>query len=159
MYVDIFPNDKCVPEKAQEVYDRIFYLNRENTTFMRKTYPYLDEENKQRVAGHSGIDPYVAYCEIQELAQKYNDQDTEYCYNIVSTMTKLDKRIHYAEDYSEVKYADFEGFKFPIPVGYDRILRIIFGDYMQFPPIDDRIGHLTLDFQPEIPYKEYLLQR
>lgn len=156
MYIDIFPNDNCIPELAQPVYDRIFYLNGQNSTYMRKSYPNLDEANKIRVAEHSGIDPYDAYCEIQELAQKYNDVETQYCYNIVSTMTALEKRIHFKEDYENVKYVDFEGFKFPIPAGYDRILKIIFGDYMQFPPIDDRIGHLTLDFQPEIPYRNYL---
>lgn len=40
--------------------------------------------------------------------------------------------------YSDVKWVDFEGYKMPIPIGYDTILRNEFGDYMQFPPENAR---------------------
>ena len=37
--------------------------------------------------------------------------------------------------------ADFEGYKFPIPAGYDKILTNIYGNYMQLPPEEKRITH------------------
>lgn len=40
--------------------------------------------------------------------------------------------------YDGVIYADFEGYKMPIPKGYDEILKAYYGDYMQFPPEDKR---------------------
>lgn len=155
MYMDIFPLDLCVPEEAQPVYDRIYYLNGQNSIHMRKSYPNLDEANQKKVAEHSGINPYEAYKEIQDLAQKFNERDTKYCYVIVLTMLPLERRINYVEDYESVVYLEYEGLMFPAPIGYDRILTSIYGDYMQFPPIEDRQGHLTLDFQPDIPYEEY----
>ena len=33
-------------------------------------------------------------------------------------------------------YAEFEGHYFPIPVGYDEVLKICYGDYMQIPDKD-----------------------
>lgn len=33
---------------------------------------------------------------------------------------------------------DFEDYKFPIPQGYDQILKITYGDYMKFPPKSER---------------------
>ena len=35
----------------------------------------------------------------------------------------------------------FEDEDFAIPVGYDAILRKEYGDYMQLPPEEDRVGH------------------
>ena len=43
----------------------------------------------------------------------------------------------------------------PVPVGYDRILRTEYGDYMQFPPIEKRKGKHDIIFAPDAPYKEY----
>ena len=36
---------------------------------------------------------------------------------------------------------EFEGESFKIPVGYDKWLKSIYGDYMQLPPLEKRISH------------------
>ena len=51
------------------------------------------------------------------------------------------------EDFSETIDAEFEGRSFKIMKGYDRVLRNIYGDYMQLPPEEQRQpkhGHATL---------------
>ena len=51
------------------------------------------------------------------------------------------------EDFEETVDALFEGRTFKIMKGYDRVLRNIYGDYMQLPPEDQRQpkhGHVTL---------------
>lgn len=35
----------------------------------------------------------------------------------------------------------FEGKQYTIPKGYDNILRTIYGDYMQLPPMEKRVAH------------------
>jgi lipopolysaccharide cholinephosphotransferase len=50
----------------------------------------------------------------------------------------LDTPIRKRSSYSEAVYVDFEGYKMPIPSGYDQYLRDQYGDYMQLPPEDKR---------------------
>lgn len=33
----------------------------------------------------------------------------------------------------------FEGEKFIIPKGYDRVLKVVYGDYMTLPPVEKRV--------------------
>lgn len=40
----------------------------------------------------------------------------------------------------EVIYADFEGYKLPIPKRYDEYLTFLYGDYMQLAPLSTRLG-------------------
>lgn len=42
------------------------------------------------------------------------------------------------EDFEENILVDFEGKKFPVPRGYDTILKLTYGDYMKFPPESER---------------------
>ena len=35
--------------------------------------------------------------------------------------------------------AEFEGKEYPIPTGYDEILRNTYGNYMELPPIEQRV--------------------
>ena len=36
---------------------------------------------------------------------------------------------------------EFEGRKYKAPVEYDKLLRAFYGDYMQLPPVEERVGH------------------
>lgn len=40
--------------------------------------------------------------------------------------------------YSDVVYVDFEGYKMPIPRGYDNHLKSLYGNYMELPPKEKR---------------------
>ena len=59
------------------------------------------------------------------------------------------------EDFAKTIDMPFENITIPVPVGYDRILRTEFGNYMEFPPVDKREGKHDVVYEPDIPYKEY----
>lgn len=45
-----------------------------------------------------------------------------------------------AEYLNDVIYADFEGYKLPIPKEYDKYLTFLYGDYMELAPLSTRMG-------------------
>ena len=45
--------------------------------------------------------------------------------------------------YKEAILVDFEGEKFPAPIGYDAVLKAQYGNYMELPPEEKRITHHT----------------
>ena len=45
------------------------------------------------------------------------------------------------EAFDKAIFRPFEDGEMPIPVGYDDYLKIAFGDYMQMPPEEKRVGH------------------
>lgn len=151
--IDIFPWDNCVLEKSREIYDRIKYLNMENSTFMRMKNPHLNAENQMRVKKWSGINPLSAYEEIQQLASQFNDIDTSHIALAVSTIGKYGKAIYPRDIFNETTYLDFEQLKLPVPAGYDRLLRIMYGNYEEFPPVETRgKWHKDLIVDPDTPY-------
>ena len=51
------------------------------------------------------------------------------------------KDIFKREWFDEYEMCEFEGYSFRIPKRYDEILRHAYGDYMQLPPENERVGH------------------
>jgi lipopolysaccharide cholinephosphotransferase len=51
------------------------------------------------------------------------------------------REVNLKSNYTGVLYSDFEGYKFPIPIGYDNYLRSVYGDYMKLPTKEKRITH------------------
>jgi len=66
-----------------------------------------------------------------------------------------DKTIWERKWFESATLMPFEMLHVPVPVGYDMILRKQYGDYLQFPPIEQRATHDYLDMDPEVPYIEY----
>jgi len=63
------------------------------------------------------------------------------------------------ENYAEATLLDFEFLKLPAPIGYDRVLKSLYGnDYMEYPPLEQRRPHHNVIFEPDIPYKNYLIR-
>lgn len=66
---------------------------------------------------------------------KYVDKST-----FIPTFRKIDKSA-----YDETIYTDFEYLNFPIPAGYDQILKVLYGDYMTPVNAPSMHGHIIFD--------------
>lgn len=156
IYMDIHPIDNWVKDD-KESYQRIRELNIQNSTYMRMTNPYLDENNKKRVAEWPGRDPREIYEEVQSIATQYNDKNTPYRIRAVISIMEYEQMLMHEEDYYETILCDFEGFQLPIPVGAKRMLEIRYGNYEEFPEVDKRgAWHHDFIVDADVPYKEYL---
>lgn len=154
MAIDIFCVDKWEKnEKAELLYNDIKSLIINNSTFMKLKNP--DFANDERVINYNGADPMTTCREIQQLSKTYYKKETKYVSMPTITVYGYNKGIFYIEDFSSTIIHKFEGFDFPIPIGYDNILKTIYGNYMEFPPIEKRGKWHTAIIDTEKPYTDY----
>lgn len=158
-FVDIFVIDNIIDgAEGKENFERVDRLNIDNSTYMRMSNPFLDEANRKRVEEYRRRmrDPYEVYEEVHSLAQKYNDIPTGFVTTYTSTCYGYEKELFLKEDFSEAVLVEFMGYKFPIPVGYERILATTFNNYREFPPVEERGVHHNLLFDMDTPYAEFI---
>lgn len=75
--------------------------------------------------------------EIANSSKKYADSDTKRVGDFTSfTETMCNKRVF--DSFIDV---EFEGKTYKAPIGYDEWLTGFYGDYMELPPIEERVTH------------------
>lgn len=158
--IDIFVLDGHIPgSDGQERFNTIMRAILDNSTYMRLTHPFLDAKNKKRVASYPGGDPFVRDRLIREMSMRDNDKTTELVWTPMGGVYGYEKCVFYRGDFTETISGKFEGFEFPIPKGYDRILRCEYGDYMKLPPVEERGNwHITAAVEPDVPYFQRLVE-
>ena len=58
-----------------------------------------------------------------------------------------------ADYFGEPRYVDFEGLKMPIPNKAEKMLEIIYGNYLGMPPVESRLSKHCFVFDPEVMKK------
>lgn len=128
--------------------------------------------NAQRLPDNKGIFvrnlASIAYSIVKSPNQRYKiwkraEQNmTKYKWCDCTEVTELVGSIkgmllrHPKEDFDNVVYKDFEGYKIPVMAGYDRYLHLIWGDYMQLPPVEKRVAkHDVVYLSTTEPYKKF----
>ena len=153
--IDVFPYDKVSLDDFEENYSKTRELILLNSTYMRINNPYL--KDTPRVKAYPGGDPMERYEEIQRIAMKHQHEDTGYISLAVATIYDSSKNLYRYEDFTSLCSVEFEGYTFPAMAGYDHVLRVNFGDYMQYPPVEERgTWHYGAIFNPDVPYKDLL---
>lgn len=150
VYVDVFPIDNAPFESEATIwrdefmelkrkvwatiptcYDDFYYKN-----ILRYILRFL-REFKTRLFLRVG-NFHIYRDQLLECTIRYNNQNTE-CLMIAETNSFC----RFPKDaFSEVVEVEFEGIKAMAPSKYDQILRSIFGNYMELPPVEQRVsGH------------------
>ncbi len=100
------------------------------------------------------------WCEAQNRKYKWDDYDRVAFRAHADPLTKVIERDMWLKsDLEEVVEMPFENITIPVPKAYDRILCQIYGDYMQFPPINKRKGKHDVVYEPDVPYKKYCAEK
>lgn len=156
VYVDIFPLDG-LPEDERErnkqfrrlhkLRDKMFWFAhwrpkfRKNLFALLKSYYIYYIRNKCTRLGD-------LQREYIELANRYNYETAAYVY--ASGGAYLKKDIFPKEIFADTVQLEFEGRLFSAPAAWDAYLKQLYGDYMQLPPVENRVSRH--DF--EARYKE-----
>ncbi len=157
IHIDILPLDNFVDEGAKERYEKINALNIDASTYMRLKHPNLDEKNKERVKKYSGKTSKEIFEEVEKISSQFENIKTNKVTVAPLTLYPLENNVFEREDFSDKIMCEFEGFSFPIPIGFGRLLKVMYGDYSILPPKEKRgVWHGGAIFEPDMPYKEYL---
>ncbi len=76
---------------------------------------------------------------IDQLMQKYKEEDTEYIANFASSYP-IHRECFKRSWFSQTLRVPFENIMVNIPSGYAEILATIYGDYMTLPPVEKRVN-------------------
>ena len=87
------------------------------------------------------IHPERVFRTLEEHSKRYKEKNTKEIMNLETSKPIVYKR----EWFEGVILQKFEDEEFYIPVDYDPILRIEYGDYMQLPPKEKQIPHHVID--------------
>ncbi len=102
---------------------------------------------------------YKIWKKAEQKMSKYRIGDckniTEICAGPGYMKNKYPKEI-----FASAIYIDFEDTRMPVPIGYDKYLKIAFGDYMKLPPEKKRTPqHDAVLINPSKSYKDYYNSR
>ena len=77
--------------------------------------------------------------------KKYENTDSTF---YVDVCGNPDPHIFYKDELEPSKKVKFETIEIPLPDGNDRILKMMYGDYMRLPPEEERFNHVVseIDF-------------
>ena len=76
---------------------------------------------------------------MERLARKYAYESSNYVSNVVEPEAKI--CIYRKEVFDSSLLLSFEKESFEVPILYQEYLKNTYGDYMQLPPVEKRIGH------------------
>lgn len=77
--------------------------------------------------------------EREEIMQRYRGSDSR-LYK-ATYIANWEKSYYYEDEIEDLVLTDFEDIKVYIPAAYDKLLTRIYGDYMQLPPVGQRVTH------------------
>jgi len=146
VFVDVFALDG-LPSLAECKYfykkmkpvKRLFYMFRRqnhhfapNDSFMSIAITVI-----ARIIGFGGRLPYLLLKRFVSEMERYKYEDCEYFSTLACL--EIDPVVLLKEDFEDTVLLDFEDTRVRAMKGYDRVLRQVFGDYMQYPPVEERV--------------------
>lgn len=154
--IDIFPIDYCSIDKVEEERKEILKYFLQCTNFMKRNCKGLNERQKRDLVTYYVDDPYQSFNNLHGLASNPADEGSDYMtiYNAI-TREPL-KHVYPSSAFADSISHRFENMDVKIPVGWKDVLNATFGDYMQFPPVEERGSkNNQIFFDPDHPYTYY----
>lgn len=78
---------------------------------------------------------------VRKLASLHKNVSPDNKIYVCEILFGSEKTVMFREDFDSIIDAEFEGMTLKIPACYDKWLTKIYGNYMEFPPEEERIPH------------------
>lgn len=156
--LDIFPLDHVNPSTAYMDRYHIYDCIMKCASYMKRTcVGQLNERQLENFHKYQTDKPLEEYRKITSIASNPTYRNTGFLTH--ATFFSNVNRIHFwnTEWYEKTILHPFETIEIPIPIGYHNILTEHFGDYMQYPPLENRYPiHDGTIWDPDKSFIEYL---
>ena len=159
IYIDIYPLDgidsNLKRQKRRSQYIRFLnvmahaHLYNVNPSILTKTM------NKLTHLPFVHYNYHKTYNKVNELARKVGWNDADQVGIVVFWPYPFDKTHYDKKLFSESIDLQFENITVKAPRGYAEILTRLYGNYTQFPPIEDRGKWHNFTFDPDQPYTTF----
>ena len=148
VYLDIFPLENLPDDltKARQIlktafrYDQMLTLKtlkwRKGRSFLKNIELVISKALLSRKRIGDLLDKLDEFC-----CRTSESSPTEYVGVLAGISKGDDSRIFKREWFEETVPVQFEGNTYPAPIGYDPLLRQLYGDYMCLPPAEERVTH------------------
>ena len=142
VYMDIFPLDGYVPSKFRELQMKRYKWAVEKA-FSLKQWRFGMKKWVVRLATWNLRDYRKARDKMNALAQKYSYDRCDIVINHFGAWGK--KEIIAKDIFGQGSVGTFEGLEVMLPADPDRYCRQLYGNYMQYPPVEARVPHHHCD--------------
>ena len=155
VYIDLFPLDNMSDdyEVAKKFYNQVDRLKKK---LMIRNYIWLDQRPLYQnliIKGAKAIVHGKRETMLEQIDRKsrtFQSNTFSKYVGVVCSGTYGYKEIMESEWYREAMRMPFEDMEVSVPVGYDKILRQMYGDYMEWPPLEKRVSRHTYEVWSKI---------
>lgn len=159
IFIDVFPLDSCIPSHCHKDRLAVIPYMQQCGNAMKQGSPYLSPRQKQVMEEFGCENPLLAYQKVQQILSNKEYADSPYWWSGTFTGYPEEKLTCRKTDCGNGLLHKFHHIEVKIPDNWDEILRITYGDYMQFPPKEKLTEwHNFLIFEPDLPYSKYIEQ-
>ena len=157
--LDILPLDNCNPETIEKDMEMIKVSAKRCSEYLKRNdTDIMTTEQYDSWKQHMTDDPMKEWLNIQRIATQWNSIDSDYYCMMAYVIPagRYNKPVP-KEWFKSSINKKFERVEVKVPYDYESLLLSIYGDYMQFPPVEKRgTWHGSLILDPERPWTDYL---
>lgn len=166
IFIDIFPLDSvCDNAKEFEIHKKRIVRLKSNAAHFGRWCTKPNGKIKRIVKQIINLIPFPSemflrleskyYHCFEEECQRYNGIDTKNI-SLLSFNCTWDRLIRKRSLYKSVIIAPFEFMKVPIPIGYEEVLKNLYGDYHKI--VMNASAHGGVIFDAGVQYKDFMMK-
>lgn len=156
VFLDIFPMEEA-DEHVNERREKITEVLKKCSAYMSRNNQYIQNKHTDlaKEMNFSTGDHVLLYEEVQKLAQSSDQEKAKFITIEVSTIYSAERRMWPKEWFQEVVELPFSNTTISVPKEYERVLSLMYKDYMKFPPVEERgLHHSNTLIEVDVPFDE-----
>jgi len=159
VFIDIFPEDGLpAGKKGRRFLDHLALLRRLDRKYRASWKDCPTWRSKMLLLPFRCLrvfaGPDFFYFRQEQWIRKYDFDHSDLAFHFWHTISP--QAIHDKHCFDQYVLLDFEHLKLRCPAGYDKHLKDKYGDYMQYPPVEERKGfHESVIVDCDHPYTDY----